>query len=189
MLYVTGNPRSGTKSTSQMLRSYGWECPHEKRGRDGTVSCYWWIDGEQTEKDTVVHLVRHPLPCIASMVAIVDKHDQKAMVEYGMIPEGLKRKQKLLKMMYMYYLTNKWVSTAFSCYRVRLEFPVDWKVPLDMSTVPMYPKHLNKSSGFRKAEPLSWKDLKAQDLTLYALIRAQSAEYGYEASPPVLHSS
>jgi hypothetical protein len=70
MILVTGCPRSGTAYYAGYLRSRGLDVQHEKLGKDGTSD--WRLAprirvGGWSE---IIHLVRHPLDCIASLMTI-----------------------------------------------------------------------------------------------------------------------
>lgn len=76
MLLITGCGRSGTKYTSAVLRQLGLDVRHEGAGKDGSVSSLWVVRDEyypafheqdRPEFDEVLHQVRHPLNCIASL--------------------------------------------------------------------------------------------------------------------------
>jgi hypothetical protein len=81
VILVTGCPRSGTAYTAGLLQAHGLDIPHERVGRDGTVSWMFAVDapgimghkGQRRgdyEWKQVVHLVRHPVKCIASLTTI-----------------------------------------------------------------------------------------------------------------------
>lgn len=194
MILVTGTPRSGTLTVSWLLRRHGYDCPHEKMGNDGTVSCYYtakwdyipWAgknlsphEGEQfvdrTDFRTKVLLVRHPLPCIASMSMIVNYPHIEWMQEHGLIPVDLPaektRKNKIHKLM------HAWVGTyeRFADYKIlRTEhLRKDWNKCFQWELQHPVPR-MHKSSGYRKAPKFTWRDLHMIDKELTERIREKA---------------
>jgi hypothetical protein len=78
-LLVIGTPRSGTHFFTKLMQGFGMRVQHERMGEDGTVNCAWLamrmpndpvikVTGRQNyDFDRIIHLIRHPLPTIASM--------------------------------------------------------------------------------------------------------------------------
>lgn len=78
-LLVVGAPRSGTLFFANFLQTLGMRVNHERMGQDGVVNASWLpmraegdnFIGSQGRQDytfeRILHLVRHPLPCIESM--------------------------------------------------------------------------------------------------------------------------
>lgn len=80
---VTGVGRSGTHTVSALFRAAGLELPHEKIGRDGSVSWVYAVDGSKVPRmvqckhnwlrpakvlfQNVVHLSRCPIKTISSL--------------------------------------------------------------------------------------------------------------------------
>lgn len=82
MILITGTPRSGTQYVSYVLNRLGFDVPHEKLGKDGTVSSVYIVndpageylgghEGDPPALDVawsnVVHLVRDPYMAIPSI--------------------------------------------------------------------------------------------------------------------------
>lgn len=70
-VFVIGCPRSGTKFTSKVFRSSGFDVGHERMGKSGTSD---WKQLEERIPDSavVLHQVRHPLECMTSLQTIQD---------------------------------------------------------------------------------------------------------------------
>jgi len=77
MILITGAGRSGTTYMARALQRCGLDMPHERLGRDGTVSSLYcfdapWYPGKKhavprPEFDVILHQARHPLNSIASI--------------------------------------------------------------------------------------------------------------------------
>lgn len=84
MILVTGCPRSGTVYYASWLRSLGYDFKHEGVGETGCVSWMFAVDDDaypykhetrrsDHEFDEIVHLVRNPIDCIASLITMGPK--------------------------------------------------------------------------------------------------------------------
>lgn len=82
-ILISGCPRSGTRFISHQLQSNGIKAPHEKIGRNGSVSWFhilpnyhfpkWAIkNSEQFNPKFILHQIRPPFETINSMLAIAD---------------------------------------------------------------------------------------------------------------------
>jgi hypothetical protein len=76
MFLITGCGRSGTKYMALCLRAMGFDVGHEAPRDDGVVSSVWAVEDafyppfhsqSRPAFDLVLHQVRHPLNCIASL--------------------------------------------------------------------------------------------------------------------------
>ena len=194
MILVTGTPRSGTLTVSWLLRQHGYDCPHERLGKHGTVSCYYvarwreipWAgktlsphEGEQClpsgRFNRNILLVRRPLACIASMSTIVNYPHIEWMQRHGIIPddmpEGRSRQNKIRKLMWAWYNTNERLA-KYELLRTN-KIQEDWERCFGWRLQMRVPvKH--RSSGYRKAPKLTWRDLDRIDSNLTEMIRGMS---------------
>lgn len=193
---ITGNPRSGTKSLAISLRRVGVDMPHEKMGNDGTVSCFFFVDsspyprgeygpthvddGEFSdwEWNSIIHLVRHPLKCIASMRSIVGK-DHQAWWRANNL--AYSDKPKLLVCMEAWYFTNLYIEKMtrkrFILERPDLRSLARWLKNRKVASMEIV--HSHKATGYLRPKLLGWPDLKKQDPRLAKAIFQMSEKYGY----------
>lgn len=77
---VIGHPRGGTGYMAMLLQAYGFSVGHEKILADGTSSWMHMVDTAKTpfgearsgiKYEHVIHVVRHPVKTIASMVGTI----------------------------------------------------------------------------------------------------------------------
>ena len=162
-LLVSALPRSGTRSASIY-----YNVGHEKLNARGTSSCfYWrgsWPEGFHEGDDLVtfrnhIHLVRHPLKCIASMKSIVGR-DHQAWAQENDLMERTGNK--------LYKCMDFWVKQNRAMFGDVVQMESLEELP-----------HKNKSSGFRKAQPLTWEDLSSTSPSLTDHIKELSIAYGY----------
>lgn len=78
-LLVVGCPRSGTQFFCNLLQIFGMRVNHERMGEDGMVNAAWLAESQVNDKlirikgrqhyefGRILHLIRHPVPCIESM--------------------------------------------------------------------------------------------------------------------------
>lgn len=175
---VTGACRSGTKSFSYFLKDCGIDAPHERMGKDGTVSCMFFIDapyypksagklthdGDHTFSDyrfkTIIHLIRHPLWAIPSQASVYSKDHIKWLEERGLVDSDVK--PRLLHAAKLWLLVNRRVERMTKVRVLTEDVPSSWgllseRLKLDCE-IPEH-RHMHKSSGFRKTKPMTWKEL------------------------------
>lgn len=201
MIRIIANPRSGTLSTAKSLQQLGLDIQHEWVGKDGTVSCFFFIDNKWYPKGNTrngkhesthigdgvpsdykwkltIHQVRNPLDCISSMYSLVGSDHKKWLVELGIINKKYLT-PKLLLCMSMYYEQNK-IFEGISDYRIRLE-DNGRKLMKILKLKGEYPiLHLHKTPPiFKMKEKLTWNKLFNTDFMLTEKIIKQANSYGY----------
>lgn len=145
-LLVTGTGRCGTKSLARALQLTGHDMPHERTGADGTVSHWFALDadwypilinspigcahvGERRSDfvfEHVVHLVRHPVECINSMVAVFPRIDYLWYFEHNLLSPDAMRRPRLFRCIDLYYQVNRAVEALVPEVRYRLEDIQNW---------------------------------------------------------------
>jgi len=208
---VIGNSRSGTTWLTRVLRELGKDVGHEYVRKDGTVSCFFFIDCEWYPYNSepfsrgliahvnqrlsdyrfehTVHLVRHPLKAISSIAKTAGTEHQLWLEEHKIVPKGLK--PKLLMAMHI------WEGVERACRRrtrhlFKLEELVkgelEWRrfcKTVDLPKVKLPPIPVtNASRGIFKAKKISWTDLYVLDAKLAERIEEIAiAFYGYNPEP------
>ncbi len=199
-LLILGTGRCGTSMLSRMFQAVGLDVRHEKVGEFGTVSLFFNVDSEwypmnpwskssvhvgERRSDFrfkhVWHVVRDPYKVIPSMTGIFPALNYEFFVDNGIIKPGIK--PALLKCAHVYYELNKLAEKQAS-FRFKVE---------DMSEA-LWHKMLRKlgqkrchmpvvsrgqATGFRKRDPITWKDLDALDPELTSNILDMAVRYGY----------
>lgn len=199
-ILVTGNPRSGTLSMKNMLRSAGYDVLHERNGKDGTSSCFFFLEARyyprekltakrhMTERgtnehfdrwnyDVCIHLVRNPLNCIPSMAKVVGTGHQQWLADHGIVT---KMRPKITWAAAAWYNTNCEIEAQFDdmkYYRIQIEHAIQqWPKELVKPTALL---HQHKGSGTRRAEPLTKERLFEVSSMAQAIID-QARGYGYK---------
>lgn len=203
-LLVLGSGRSGTMFTAKALTTVGINVLHEKVGEHGTVSHYFVTDSEwypmapwqeragkkhvgerrsDFDFEHVVHIIRDPRKSIPSMTKIFGSVTWQFYIDNGIIPDGIKN--PMLRAMYFWLAHNQ-----RSVEQANLTFPLEgyeknW--PKFMELIGHkgveYPAHLrpmNKTSGFKKYEPLTFEEMVAIDKNLGIAIRHFARGFGYK---------
>jgi len=206
-LLVTGNGRSGTKTTSMMLRKAGFDLPHERCGKLGTVSWYFFTDsdwhpypkessgivhlGERRsdfEFNRVVHLVRNPLKVIGSMWNGMTLTNHRFVADNA--PElypmevHLSRSSRLLKTMFMSYAV--WMKSieqadfTVNIESIQAKWPALMKaLGADKNTEMPELVVSNKSRGIYKARIVTYDDMEREDARLSKRIAKLASKFGY----------
>jgi len=111
---LIGCGRSGTTFMTDVLKKNGYKVGHECLGQDG--GCGWKllekhnVDLWEGDCDNVIHIVRNPLDCIASMQTHVQSLFDTLSVNLGTINENKKIKDKV-------HLASKvWLDVNKYCY-------------------------------------------------------------------------
>lgn len=204
-LLVLGSGRSGTTFTAKALQVAGVNVTHEKVGQDGTVSHYFvvdsdwypmapwkgWVEKEKMhvgerrsdfEFENVVHIVRDPRKVIPSMTKIFDSVTWEFYVRNGFIPEGLKK--PVLRAMHLWLNHNtaaaEQADLTFQLERYQHAWPALMELIGENVPYPQYLKPSNKTSGFKKYEPLAWHQLLDIDRDLGRQIKTLANRYGYK---------
>lgn len=202
-ILVTGACRSGTTSTSKYLRDLGLNVPHEKMGRDGTVSCVFFTDAPYYPKsadkpmhegegkfsdydfETIIHLVRYPLHAITSQASYYSKMHKQWLDEIGFV--NIEVKPNILHAAVLWEKVNEYVE-SIADFRVNIEYlNQDLRPFLEKKfgglNAQTFVRHMNKSSGFYKKKSISWKQLERLDKDLCEKIKYRSERYGYYNIP------
>lgn len=202
-LLVLGSGRSGTMFTAKALRTVGINVLHEKVGEHGTVSHYFVVDSDwypmapwqeaQGKKhvgerrsdfdfEHTIHIIRDPRKAIPSMTKIFGSITWQFYVDNGLIPDV--RRNAMLRAMH-YWLAHNEASEAQADLTFNLEnYQKAWPAMMSLlgENAP-YPQHLkpmNKTTGFRKYEPVTFDDLIAIDAELGKRIKAYAKTHGYK---------
>lgn len=202
-LLVLGSGRSGTMFTAKALRTIGINVLHEKVGEHGTVSHYFVVDSDwypmapwqesQGKKhvgerrsdfdfEHTVHIIRDPRKAIPSMTKIFGSITWQFYVDNGLIPDI--RKNAMLRAMH-YWLAHNEASEAQADLTFNLEnygkaWPAMMEVLGENAPYPQHLKPMNKTTGFRKYEPVTFDDLIAIDADLGKRIKAYAKLHGYK---------
>lgn len=200
---VTGCCRSGTKYTNRVLNRAGVKVKHENMGKDGTVSCFFFLDCEsypydpRTERghlgdrlgnytfDVTLHQVRNPLKAIPAQAAIYSREHLDWVDSNNLVPSFMS--PRILHAAHLWLATNEIVSTmADYTYRVENmeeEWPIianllninPVKVPFPQEVKPHHRKRM-KPTYYK---PLTWQDLFDQDAFVAESVRMMADTYGY----------
>lgn len=194
-ILVTGNPRSGTLSMKNMLRAAGYDVQHERSGKNGTSSCFFFVQAsyyprekltsrrhlnekfDRYNYDVVIHLVRNPLHCIPSMAKIVGVGHQQWLEDHGIVN---RYRPKIAWAAEAWLKTNTEIESQFEdfhYYRIQIEhalnqWPSELKEPPELL-------HQHRGSGTRKSQPLTKQRL-AEITPFHRDIIQMAAGYGYK---------
>lgn len=207
LVLITGNSRSGTTHMHRMLRKVGLDVGHEYVQKDGTVSCFFFVDhswypdkpserpkAHQGQRygdfyfENSYHVVRHPLKCIGSNCSTMGVQHSTWLDDLGLVPyEGQyvrTGRTKLWRMMRMWHEVNL-ACEKETDWRFRIE-NVDqvWKrmareLGLGKIDMPVFPPS-NRSSGNRKAKVITVGDMNTEDVRLTKSIIRMARRYGYD---------
>jgi len=187
MFLVTGCGRSGTKYTSTVLRSCGLDMPHEKVGKDGSVSSVWAIDlkaeqyykphscGSRSLFSTVLHQIREPLSAIASIttgridgIRWLQKH----------IPLYFEGDRIKWAVEYWLYWNQLCEDQAIISYKVE-NIQTRWAEISEILGINVpFPKNIPTNINTRSHMRLSWKDLSKYPI-LAEQLKERAHRYGY----------
>lgn len=202
-LLVLGSGRSGTMFTAKALRTVGINVLHEKVGEHGTVSHYFALDsawypmapwqesqdkkhvGERRsdfEFERTIHIMRDPRKAIPSMTKIFGMVTWQFYVDNGLIPDI--RRNPMLRAMH-YWLAHNELSESQADLTFNLEnyhkaWPAMMEVLGENAPYPRHLKPMNKTSGFRSYEPVTFADLISVDAALGKRIKAYAKKHGYK---------
>ena len=186
MFLITGNPRSGTYYTAELLRHLGHRVNRESNMmRDAIGTVAWNELPNHKHYSPVIHQLRHPLKTISSPL-----HHEAFEDYYDMIPPPTST-HYIFKRMYCWYMYDKELVKArdwwFRIEDLDEEYPKLFeKLGLEVpKKLPELPKTLNtrrKWKGDDKLpayKKLTWKDLEKTDEYLANKIRKAAKKYGY----------
>lgn len=206
---VVGTGRCGSTWLSRALVAAGFDIPHECVGEHGTVSQFFHTDhfwypfipwatnhpgrkahvGERLSDFTfrrTVHLVRHPLETEASMRSIYPQLFFYWLQDIGLLGVPYDHKPAFMRNLYA------WECVVELCERISHNtFTLPYVTTEDgwatflkfarLKTTPMPEvKPTNKSSGFKKHEPVDWKEVDKHDPDLCARLRGWAKKLGLE---------
>jgi hypothetical protein len=205
---VTGTGRSGTTYFSDLLTQLGLDVGHQRNGDDGCSGAEFAIDndwypwfpvygggdcanvGERRSDYTykhVLHIVRHPLWCIPSLMKNYPAINPEFWADSGVMDPSVMTKSSLIRNATMYYNINRIIDESHQAeYRCQLEQVHDhWNdlmAVLEMTGTPdPVLKASNQATGWGQYEPLTWQQLEdGVGHTLANSIQQQAKEYGYE---------
>lgn len=198
----TGTGRCGTTYIAKVMQIAGYDVQHEKCGTFGTASLFFLVDspwhpmlpwyagrnhvGERRSDytfDVTIQLTRHPFNTIRSMSKIFNGLNYEYFEEAGVLPRDLK--SSLHRCMYLYYALNA-LAEKQATLRVSLENVREyWPDILEYCGLsrriefPEMVKPANRGTGYRKAAPMTWKEMVALDFTLATRIAEMARIYGY----------
>ena len=180
---VTGCPRSGTTYTAHVLQASGLDVEHEKPGADGTVDWNPARYGDPRDYDQIVHLVREPLDCIASMHVIY--HANHEFKDYG----APVHRGALYCCMWLWVWHNRHCSNLTST-RLRVEDMATrgsevFGQPLKASSVSKKTntkRHSVALSGMYPKQALTWGALYSEAPVTAYRVNDLAKEYGYADS-------
>lgn len=199
---VTGSCRSGTHTMTRYLQDAGLRVLHEQIGEDGTVWGMYFLNFRDFplmgrtpvrvprysdyEFDSIVHLVRNPLRAIPSRAATYSRVDLEWLEKQGLVEASVR--PRLLHSARLWLEINR-RAESITRFRVRvedLETDETWerlrkrlRLPGEK---PEIVRHMNKSTGYRKAEPTTWERLFELDERLGQQIFSMAVKYDYEES-------
>lgn len=204
---VTGTGRSGTTYFSDLLTLLGLDVGHQRNGNDGCSGAEFCIDhdwypwfpvygggdcanvGERRSDYTykhVLHIVRHPLWCIPSLMKNYPAINPEFWADNGVMDPAVMSLSSILRNATMYYGINKFIDDSGQAeYRCQLEQIHDhWSTLMDILELSGTPdpslKASNQASGWGQYEPLTWAELENEvGKTLTKSIQEQAKVYGY----------
>lgn len=210
-LLVVGTGRCGTTWLSRTLERAGVDAPHECVGGQGSVSCLFYADhrwypftpwtkvasgrgrtahvGERFGDFTfrhVVHLVRHPLDCEASIRGMLITMAFHWARDCGVLTVPWDLEPKIVRNFYYWRdVVRRCEAVAGQTIRVSCAADADWHEMLERAGLPRSPMPRltprNRSSGYRRRMPLTW--LEARDFLpreLYRDVRELTRELNLE---------
>lgn len=177
-LCVIGCPRSGTGYTAQVLRDAGYDVGHEFRGENGIVSWkpwQWDLSGESL----VLHQVRDPLDCIASMQTIISDENMFHLLSTVVTLDFDPHKRSIADLSRIWLLYNaQCEALANETYKVESE--IGWNTACEFSGLPQIPRNASEATNHRKHDPLTWDDIRREAGSLICdRIQRATRHYGY----------
>lgn len=194
-------------STPRAYSTYIWRCiqhswpnvttRHESQAE---ISVGYGEVGNHKHYDTIIHQVRHPLPCISSMTALKAENIWRNI---GKLHPKIQGRGWLYKGMLMWYHWNKWCEDI-SEFTYKVEDLVEMQQPLfdewcealnlvKYTTNPFDHHDNQRWVNSRPHKNYTWNDLHSVDSTLTEDIIELMEKYGYEkdfyiSSPVTIHS-
>jgi hypothetical protein len=205
---VTGTGRSGTTYFSDLLTLLGLDVGHQRNGKDGCSGAEFSVDhdwypwfpvygggdcanvGERRSDYTykhVLHIVRHPLWCIPSLMRNYPAINPEFWADYGVMDPVVMDQSSTIRNAAMYYGINKAIDDSGQAeYRCQLEeIHNHWSTLTDILELGKVPDPglgaTNKATGWGQYEPLTWSELELYvGKGLCRAIREQAERYGYQ---------
>lgn len=197
---VLGTGKCGTMFMASCLKGV----KHERVGERGTCSHFFYKDhdwypaypwdnfkkahtGERLsdyEFDVTVALVRHPLPCIASIVWMFPTMDWEFAESTGILPPV--KLHRVRRAMLYWMNLNRYIERHCTDVFLRLEFlEQDWGVLAGLGIDDPAPdmekrKPMNARSGFERTQDYTWEQLMRADSKAATTMMKMCMEYGYE---------
>lgn len=205
---VTGTGRSGTTYFSDLLTLLGLDVGHQRNGKDGcsgaefSVDHYWYpwfpvygggdcanVGERRSDYDYahVLHIVRHPLWCIPSLMRNYPAINPEFWADNGTMDPKAMDASSIYRNAAMYYGINEVIHESGQAeYVCQLEkIHEHWDTLMDILDMhgtpdPVLPP-TNKAVGWGQYEPLTWNELENSVGSVLAnSIRAQAKRYGYD---------
>ena len=204
---VTGTGRSGTTYFSDLLTLLGLDVGHQRNGNDGCSGAEFAIDSDwypwfpvygggdcanvgerRSDYDYkhVLHIVRHPLWCIPSLMKNYPAINPEFWADNGVMDPKVMDGSSVYRNASMYYGINKVIDESGQAeYRCQLEkIHEHWEELMDVlemhGTKDPSLEATNKASGWGQYEPLTWGELEYYvGATLAKAIKEQAKSYGY----------
>ena len=186
MILITGSGRSGTTYMARALQRCGLDMPHERLGRDGTVSSLYcfdapWYPGKKhavprPEFDVILHQAREPLASIAS---IQTGRSWDWTCQFLPVGEDAPLLQRAC---YNWLVFNEEAERqAVLTYRIEalekvwptLQRLIGFNAPY--SVIADLPRTINS----RKHSDVTWGEVKEAAPEIYDAIRGAAGRYGY----------
>ncbi len=205
---VTGTGRSGTTYFHDLLTLLGLDVGHQRNGKDGCSGAEFAVDydwypwfpvygggdcanvGERRSDYTyshVLHIVRHPLWCIPSLMKNYPAINPEFWADNGSMDPAVMDSTSIIRNATMYYAINSVIDKSGQAeYRCQLEQIHDhWSTLMEIlemkGTKDPELGATNKASGWGQYEPLTWAQLENEvGSVLSNSIRSMAKEYGYE---------
>lgn len=173
-LLVIGTGRCGTKYVSRLLQSAGLDVGHEKLGEDGIAAWRWAMPHVRKSHAffRLVHVVREPLACIASLQTI-QGGSWRWIIKHSPVQPSMSGTKRAMWHWWHWNLLCQAQASA----TVRLEdLPLLAEDVFGVSVAADTPTNINA----RRHGPVTWDDLRRESATLTDAIRALARQYGYE---------
>lgn len=171
---IAACPRSGTTYTAEVFQRIGLDVGHEELKSDGCVS---WAHGRHEGIwRCILHQVRHPIKVISSL-RTVKWYDQERWVPFDELP-----KESVTRRATFWLWMNLWIEGLNPVYRYRVEdMTSEWDTICRFLDIePCSLPDVSVTTNTRvNPEPVTWKDIKDRDTSLFDGIVSMGIRYGY----------
>jgi len=204
-LLITGTGRCGTHFMAKNIRAAGYDFYHERTGKDGTSSHWFVVDsdwypmmpftasgvahvGERKSDyifDKIVHLVRHPVSCVNSMLSVFMRIDYE-FVEDTLIPKSYEawNKSRFERAMLLWLYVNEAAERLDPVLRVRIDAVNYWytdvmNLAFNRKSYLSINRPTNKR-GTRRKILYEFKDFIKVNKEIAERIESTASRYGYK---------